>query len=112
MSCFSDTLSNESIKTIKTYTIGTINILGLARANNSKILLASTSEVYGNPKKQHPQKETYYGNVNPIGVRSCYDEGKRCAEALFMDYHRQHDIVIKIVRIFNMVRVWQKMMEE
>ena len=88
------------IKTIKTCTIGTINILGLARANNSKILLASTSEVYGNPK-QHPQKETYYGNVNPIGIRSCYDEGKRCAEALFMDYHRQHDIVIKIVRIFN-----------
>ena len=88
------------IKTIKTCTIGTINILGLAKKNNAKILQASTSEVYGDPKI-HPQKENYYGNVNIIGPRSCYDEGKRCSETLFMDYHRQHNLKIKIVRIFN-----------
>ncbi len=88
------------IKTIKTCTIGVINILGLAKKNNAKILQASTSEVYGDPKI-HPQYETYNGNVNPIGPRSCYDEGKRCSETLFMDYHREHKLKIKIVRIFN-----------
>ena len=88
------------IKTIKTCTLGTINILGLAKRNNAKILQASTSEVYGDPES-HPQKENYFGNVNPIGIRSCYDEGKRCAEALFMDYYREHNLKIKIIRIFN-----------
>ena len=88
------------IKTIKTCTIGAINMLGLAKKNNAKILQASTSEVYGDPKI-HPQYETYNGNVNPIGPRSCYDEGKRCSETLFMDYHREHKLRIKIVRIFN-----------
>ena len=88
------------IKTIKTCTIGVINMLGLAKKNNAKILQASTSEIYGNPIV-HPQNEDYNGNVNPIGPRSCYDEGKRCAETLFMDYHREHNIKIKIIRIFN-----------
>ena len=88
------------IKTIKTCTIGVINILGLAKSNNAKILQASTSEVYGDPLI-HPQNEAYNGNVNPIGYRSCYDEGKRCSETLFMDYHREHKLKIKIVRIFN-----------
>ncbi|WP_286778861.1 MULTISPECIES: UDP-glucuronic acid decarboxylase family protein [Sphingobacterium] len=88
------------IKTIKTSVMGAINMLGLAKRVNARILQASTSEVYGDPK-QHPQNEFYWGNVNPIGVRSCYDEGKRCAETLFMDYHRQHHVAIKIVRIFN-----------
>ena len=88
------------IKTIKTCTIGVINILGLAKSNNAKILQASTSEVYGDPLL-HPQNEAYNGNVNPIGYRSCYDEGKRCSETLFMDYHREHKLKIKIVRIFN-----------
>jgi len=88
------------IKTIKTCTIGVINMLGLAKKNNAKILQASTSEVYGDPKI-HPQREDYYGNVNTIGFRSCYDEGKRCAETLFMDYKREHNLNIKIVRIFN-----------
>ena len=88
------------IKTIKTCTLGTINILGLAKRNNAKILQASTSEVYGDPES-HPQKENYFGNVNPIGIRSCYDEGKRCAETLFMDYYREHNLKIKIIRIFN-----------
>ncbi len=88
------------IKTIKTCTIGTINMLGLARKNKAKILQASTSEVYGDPEV-HPQNENYNGNVNFIGKRSCYDEGKRCAETLFMDYQREYDIKIKIVRIFN-----------
>ena len=88
------------IKTVKTCTIGVINMLGLAKYNNAKILQASTSEVYGNPII-HPQKEDYNGNVNPIGPRSCYDEGKRCAETLFMDYNRQHNLKIKIIRIFN-----------
>ncbi len=88
------------IKTIKTCTIGVINMLGLAKKNNAKILQASTSEVYGDPNA-HPQSENYNGNVNPIGIRSCYDEGKRCSETLFMDYHREHKLSIKIVRIFN-----------
>ncbi len=88
------------IKTIKTCTIGVINMLGLAKYNKAKILQASTSEVYGDPKI-HPQNELYNGNVNPIGPRSCYDEGKRCSETLFMDYQRQHNLRIKIIRIFN-----------
>jgi UDP-glucuronate decarboxylase len=88
------------IKTIKTCTIGVINMLGLAKNNNAKILQASTSEVYGDPEV-HPQKEDYNGNVNTLGFRSCYDEGKRCAETLFMDYKREHNLNIKIVRIFN-----------
>lgn len=88
------------IKTIKTSVMGAINMLGLAKRVNAKILQASTSEVYGDPAV-HPQPETYWGNVNPIGLRSCYDEGKRCAETLFMDYHIQNDVKIKIIRIFN-----------
>jgi UDP-glucuronate decarboxylase len=88
------------IKTIKTSVLGAINTLGLAKRTNAKILQASTSEVYGDPHV-HPQVESYWGNVNPIGIRSCYDEGKRCAETLFMDYHRQNGVKIKIVRIFN-----------
>ena len=88
------------IKTIKTCTIGVINMLGLARKNNAKILQASTSEIYGDPEI-HPQNENYNGNVNVIGPRSCYDEGKRCSETLFMDYHREHKLKIKIIRIFN-----------
>ncbi len=88
------------IKTVKTCTIGVINMLGLAKKNNAKILQASTSEVYGDPNV-HPQDETYNGNVNPIGLRSCYDEGKRCSETLFVDYHREHNLKIKIIRIFN-----------
>ena len=88
------------IKTIKTSVMGAINMLGLAKRVKAKILQASTSEVYGDPKV-HPQPEEYWGNVNPIGPRSCYDEGKRCAETLFMDYHNQNKVKIKIVRIFN-----------
>ncbi len=88
------------IKTIKTSVMGAINMLGLAKRVKAKILQASTSEVYGDPAV-HPQPETYWGNVNPIGLRSCYDEGKRCAETLFMDYHIQNDVNIKIIRIFN-----------
>jgi UDP-glucuronate decarboxylase len=88
------------IKTIKTSVMGAINMLGLAKRINAKILQASTSEIYGDPKV-HPQVESYWGHVNPIGTRSCYDEGKRCAETLFMDYHIQNDVKIKIVRIFN-----------
>jgi UDP-glucuronate decarboxylase len=88
------------IKTIKTSVMGAINMLGLAKRVKAKILQASTSEVYGDPKI-HPQPEEYWGNVNPIGPRSCYDEGKRCAETLFMDYHNQNKVRIKIVRIFN-----------
>jgi len=88
------------IKTIKTSVMGAINMLGLAKRIKGKILQASTSEVYGNPE-EHPQPEGYWGNVNPIGVRSCYDEGKRCAESLFVNYHQQNDVKIKIVRIFN-----------
>lgn len=88
------------IKTIKTSVMGAINMLGLAKRVKAKILQASTSEVYGDPEI-HPQPETYWGHVNPIGIRSCYDEGKRCAESLFMNYHRQNNVRIKIVRIFN-----------
>ncbi len=88
------------IKTVKTSVMGAINMLGLAKRVRATILQASTSEVYGDPTV-HPQQESYWGNVNPIGIRSCYDEGKRCAETLFMDYHRQNDVDIKIVRIFN-----------
>lgn len=88
------------IKTVKTSVVGATNMLGLAKRVNARILQASTSEVYGDPHV-HPQKEEYWGNVNPIGIRSCYDEGKRCAETLFFDYHRQHGLDIKVVRIFN-----------
>jgi UDP-glucuronate decarboxylase len=91
---------SNPIKTVKTCTIGVINMLGLAKKNNAKILQASTSEVYGDPEI-HPQKEDYNGNVNTLGYRSCYDEGKRCAETLFMDYRREHNLNIRIVRIFN-----------
>ena len=88
------------VKTIKTSVMGTINMLGLAKRVKARVLLASTSEVYGDPKV-HPQTESYWGNVNPIGERSCYDEGKRVAETLMMDYHRQNKVDIKIIRIFN-----------
>lgn len=88
------------IKTAKTSFLGTLNMLGLAKRVKAKILQASTSEVYGDPK-EHPQTETYWGNVNPIGIRSCYDESKRVAETLMMDYHRQNNVDIKIIRIFN-----------
>jgi len=88
------------IKTVKTCTIGVINMLGIAKKNKAKILQASTSEIYGDPEI-HPQTEKYNGNVNTLGYRSCYDEGKRCSETLFMDYHREHNLNIKIVRIFN-----------
>jgi UDP-glucuronate decarboxylase len=88
------------IKTVKTSVMGAINMLGLAKRIKSKILQASTSEVYGDPAI-HPQPESYWGNVNPIGIRSCYDEGKRCAETLFTDYHHQNQVRIKIIRIFN-----------
>jgi len=88
------------IKTIKTSVMGAVNMLGLAKRIKAKILQASTSEVYGDPE-EHPQTEKYWGNVNPIGVRSCYDEGKRCAESLFVNYHKQNGVRIKIVRIFN-----------
>ncbi len=90
----------NAIKTIKTNVLGVTNMLGLAKRAKAKILQASTSEVYGDPAV-HPQREDYWGNVNPIGIRSCYDEGKRVAETLMMDYHRQHNVDIKIVRIFN-----------
>lgn len=88
------------IKTVKTSVMGAINMLGLAKRIKAKVLQASTSEVYGDPNV-HPQPEEYWGNVNTIGIRSCYDEGKRCAETLFMDYHRQNGVKIKIIRIFN-----------
>lgn len=88
------------IKTIKTSVTGAINMLELAKQTGAKILQASTSEVYGDPEV-HPQPETYWGNVNPIGIRSCYDEGKRCAESLFINYHKQNKVKIKIIRIFN-----------
>lgn len=88
------------IKTFKTSVLGTMNMLGLAKRVNAKMFQASTSEVYGDPHV-HPQKESYWGNVNPIGIRSCYDEGKRSAETLCFDYHRQHNTKIKVVRIFN-----------
>jgi len=90
----------DPVQTTKTSVLGAINMLGLAKRTKAKILQASTSEVYGDPEV-HPQKEDYWGHVNPIGIRSCYDEGKRCAETLFFDYYRQHDLDIKVVRIFN-----------
>jgi len=90
----------NAIKTIKTNVLGTTNMLGLAKRLRAKFLQASTSEVYGDPK-EHPQTESYWGNVNPIGIRSCYDEGKRVAETLTIDYHRQNNVKIKIIRIFN-----------
>nr|WP_321440182.1 UDP-glucuronic acid decarboxylase family protein [uncultured Hyphomonas sp.] len=90
----------DPVQTTKTSVHGAINMLGLAKRTRAKILQASTSEVYGDPEI-HPQREEYWGNVNPIGLRSCYDEGKRCAETLFFDYHRQHKVKIKVARIFN-----------
>ncbi len=90
----------DPVQTTKVNVSGSINMLGLAKRIKCKILQASTSEVYGDPL-QHPQKEDYWGNVNPIGPRSCYDEGKRCAETLFFDYYRQHNLDIKVIRIFN-----------
>lgn len=90
----------DPIKTTKTSVLGSLNMLGLAKRTGARILLSSTSEVYGDPLA-HPQTEAYWGNVNPIGVRSCYDEGKRCAETLFFDYRRQHGLNIKVARIFN-----------
>jgi UDP-glucuronate decarboxylase len=91
---------NDPVQTTKTSVHGAINMLGLAKRVKARILQASTSEVYGDPTV-HPQPESYWGNVNPIGIRSCYDEGKRCAETLFFDYHRQHKLEIKVMRIFN-----------
>jgi len=90
----------DPVQTTKTSVHGAINMLGLAKRTGAKIMQASTSEVYGDPV-EHPQTESYWGNVNPIGIRSCYDEGKRCAETLFFDYHRQHHVKIKVARIFN-----------
>jgi len=90
----------DPVQTTKTCVHGAINMLGLAKRTGAKILQASTSEVYGDPI-EHPQQEHHWGNVNPVGIRSCYDEGKRCAETLFMDYHRQHGTRVKIARIFN-----------
>ena len=91
---------HDAVQTIRTNVLGAMNMLELARRLRIPILQSSTSEVYGDPK-EHPQRESYWGNVNPIGVRSCYDEGKRCAETLFFDYHRQYGLPIKVVRIFN-----------
>ena len=91
---------HDAVQTIRTNVLGAMNMLDLARRLRIPILQSSTSEVYGDPK-EHPQRETYWGNVNPIGIRSCYDEGKRCAETLFFDYHRQYGLPIKVVRIFN-----------
>lgn len=90
----------NAIKTVKTSVMGAINCLGLAKRTNARILQASTSEVYGDPDV-HPQTEDYWGNVNTIGLRACYDEGKRCAETLFFDYHRQNNVDIRVIRIFN-----------
>ena len=90
----------DPVQTTKTSVHGAINMLGLAKRTKAKILQASTSEVYGDPE-EHPQKETYWGRVNPVGIRACYDEGKRCAETLFFDYYRQHKLSIRVVRIFN-----------
>jgi UDP-glucuronate decarboxylase len=91
---------HDPVQTTKTSVHGAINMLGLAKRTKAKILQASTSEVYGDPRI-HPQTEDYWGHVNPVGLRSCYDEGKRCAETLFFDYHRQHKLRIKVARIFN-----------
>jgi UDP-glucuronate decarboxylase len=90
----------DPVQTLKTSVHGAINVLGLAKRTKAKILQASTSEVYGDPE-EHPQTESYWGKVNPIGIRSCYDEGKRCAETLFFDYHRQNNVEIRVARIFN-----------
>ncbi len=90
----------DPIKTAKTSVLGALNMLGLAKRVNARVLLASTSEIYGDPKV-HPQPENYWGNTNSVGIRSCYDEGKRMAETLFFDYHRQHHVDIRVVRIFN-----------
>ena len=90
----------DAVRTLKTSVLGAINMLDLARENGARIFQASTSEVYGDPE-MHPQPESYWGNVNPHGIRSCYDEGKRCAESLFFDYHRQYGVEIKVARIFN-----------
>ncbi len=90
----------DPVATTKTSVLGAINMLGLVKRRGGRILQASTSEVYGDPK-QHPQTESYWGHVNPIGIRACYDEGKRCAETLFFDYHRQNNVDIRVVRIFN-----------
>ena len=90
----------DALQTVKTSVLGAINMLGLARRIKAKVLQASTSEVYGDPQI-HPQTEEYWGNVNPVGIRSCYDEGKRCSETIFMDYHRMNQVNIKIARIFN-----------
>ena len=90
----------NAISTVKTNVLGTMNMLGLAKRTKARILQASTSEVYGNPL-EHPQKESYWGNVNTIGIRSCYDEGKRISETLCFDYHRQHNVDIRVIRIFN-----------
>jgi len=91
---------HDPVQTTKTSVLGAINLLGLAKRLNARVLQASTSEIYGDPE-MHPQPESYWGKVNPIGIRSCYDEGKRCAETLFFDYQRQHQLEIKVVRIFN-----------
>ncbi|WP_409053650.1 UDP-glucuronic acid decarboxylase family protein [Variovorax sp. GrIS 2.14] len=91
---------SDPIHTMKTSVLGALNMLELAKRNNARVLQASTSEVYGDPTV-HPQHENYWGNVNPVGLRSCYDEGKRCAETLFSDFHRQHDVDVRIARIFN-----------
>jgi len=91
---------HDPVQTTKTSVHGAINMLGLAKRTKARIFQASTSEVYGDPEV-HPQPESYWGKVNPIGIRSCYDEGKRCAETLFFDYHRQHNLDIKVARIFN-----------
>ncbi len=91
---------DNAIRTVKTNVLGTMNLLGLAKRCGARFLQASTSEVYGDPK-EHPQREAYWGNVNPIGIRSCYDEGKRVAETLCFDYHRQHGVDIRVIRIFN-----------
>lgn len=90
----------DPVSTVKTSVLGAVNMLGLAKRRHARILQASTSEVYGDPL-EHPQQEAYWGHVNPIGPRACYDEGKRCAETLFFDYHRQFDVDIRVVRIFN-----------
>jgi len=90
----------DPVQTTKTSIIGAVNMLGLAKRLNIKVLQASTSEIYGDPLS-HPQSEDYWGNVNPLGIRACYDEGKRCAETLFFDYHRQNNVKIKVIRIFN-----------
>jgi len=90
----------DPVQTTKTSILGAVNMLGLAKRLNIKVLQASTSEIYGDPLS-HPQSESYWGNVNPLGIRACYDEGKRCAETLFFDYHRQNNVKIKVIRIFN-----------